>query len=169
MENKMSDKTETQGKNSNYFIYKIKNSKKCRVLGEDFVEENETNGYLIVNGEKTNGLEEYANLKEGENKIEIIFTEEITNYSNMFASCYDLVDISPLKNWNVSNVTIFDGMFFNCHNLEDITSLKDWDVSNSTGFSSMFFNCNKLKDLSPLKNWNVSKSEYFQEMFSEKP
>ena len=53
----------------------------------------------------------------------------------MFAFCNSLVDLSPLKDWNVSNSTNFSFMFGNCNNLVDISPLQNWNVSNSFDFN----------------------------------
>ena len=60
-----------------------------------------------------------------------------TNFSWMFDCCSSLKDITPIKNWNVSNGTDFNGMFGDCPSLNDITPLKNWNLDENT-FKSMF-------------------------------
>ena len=55
----------------------------------------------------------------------------------MFFKCSSLKDISPLKNWNVSNGANFNGMFLKCSSLNDITPLKNWNLNENT-FRSIF-------------------------------
>ena len=55
-------------------------------------------------------------------------------------------------------------MFHYCKNLVDISPLINWNVSNSTTFESMFEGCSKLEDISPLKNFGMYQNRpYFVE------
>ena len=68
----------------------------------------------MINGVNNKLVEKYK-LKRGENKIQIIIKEEITDFSFMFFVCSSLSDIKSLENWNVSNGTDFSDMFMDVH------------------------------------------------------
>ena len=165
---------------------------KFNIFGDKFIENNKNNIDLIINGTKKGLVKEYK-LNKGENKIEIIIKNKITNleymfynctklknieelkyldtkevnsFEGMFCDCSSLSDIKGLKNWNVSNGNNFSYMFFRCSSLSDIKSLENWNISNGNNFSNMFFGCSSLSDIRSLKNWNVSNGEDFHKMFS---
>jgi len=162
------------------------------IFGEKFVKNNKNNIDLIINGIKEELVKGYK-LKNGENKIEIIIknkitnleymfynctklknieelkylsTEEVNNFEGMFCDCSSLSDIKGLKNWNVSNGNNFSYMFFRCSPLSDIKGLENWNVSNGNNFSNMFWGCSSLSDIRSLENWNVSNGKDFHKMFS---
>jgi len=188
----------------NHIFFKDKNKiiliyeKKCNeynannIFGEEFINNNKDKIELIINGEKNQLVSKY-NLKEGENKIEIIIkkkitnleymfyncislknieelelleTKEINNFSDMFSGCKSLSNIKGLENWNVSNGNNFSYMFYRCESLSDIKGLENWNVSNGNNFSWMFYGCKSLSDIKCLKNWNVSNGNNFSRMFS---
>ena len=54
-----------------------------RIFGSKFVENNKNNITLIINGKKSELIEEYE-LKEGKNNVQIIINNKLTNLENMF-------------------------------------------------------------------------------------
>ena len=86
--------------------------------------------------------------------------------SYMFFNCKNLVDISPLKNWDISNVKSTLRMFSNCISLTNITTLQSWNTSKVEDMSYMFSSCVNLKDISPLENWNTSNINNMSHVFS---
>lgn len=46
--------------------------------------------------------------------------------SYMFYGCVNLKDISPLENWNTSNINNMSHVFSYCVNLTDTSSLNKW-------------------------------------------
>ena len=85
--------------------------------------------------------------------------------SHMFRGCTNLTDITPLKNWNTSNVESTSYMFECCKNLTDIYPLQNWNTSNVTSMSEMFEYCINLKDISPLQDWEISNVTDMSKMF----
>jgi len=181
-------------KNKIIIIYKKKSNEyeANNIFGEKFVNNNKDKIELIINGEKNELISRYE-LKEGENKIEIIIknkitnleymfyecislnnieelkfldTKEINNFSNMFGWCESLSDIKGLENWNVSKGNNFSGMFYECYTLSDIKGLENWNVSNGNNFSDMFSGCESLSNIKGLGNWNVSNGNNFSGMFN---
>jgi len=88
--------------------------------------------------------------------------------SKMFQNCTDLIDISTLSSWDVSNTTSLSRMFERCSALTNIaiTALDSWNVSNATSLSYMFSACSSLIDVSALESWNVSNATNLSYMFS---
>ena len=161
---------EIQNNTDDYFIYNVKEpyidkDGNVKILGYNFVNNNK--GILIINDDiKLDHLVSKYKLQIGINKIKINMKKnQIIDYSDMFSYCSSLTDISPLKNWNVSNGENFSGMFSGCISLTDIFPIKHWNVSNGNNFRGMFSYCKLLNDISPLKKWNVSNGENFSYMF----
>ena len=50
-----------------------------------------------------------------------------TDISCMFNSCINLKDISPLQNWDTSNITNMSGMFEGCTKITDKTQLSKFN------------------------------------------
>ena len=162
------------------------------IFGRQFIENNEKNIDLIINGKRSHLIDNYI-LNNGENTITLLIKNKLINlsymfswcnslsnieelkyldvkYSNdfsyMFCGCSSLSDISPLKHWNVSSGKNFSSMFCNCTALSDLNPIKNWNVSNGNNFQYMFYGCSSLTDLHPLQNWNVSNKGEFEKMFS---
>lgn len=133
--------------------------------GEDFVKLNKNISYLIINGKKEELCYKYK-LKEGINRIEIVFTEKVTNYRAMFKYCTSLIDISPLQNWDVKDAICLSCSFRGCTSLQDISPLGNWDISNVDNLTACFDGDIALTDISPLENWDVSKVNLMSGTFS---
>lgn len=87
------------------------------------------------------------------------------NAEAMFYGCESLVDISCLKNWDVTGIKDMRAMFHDCKSLKDISALKDWNVSKVRNMQSMFNSCWAIEDLNALRNWNVSCVSSMNHMF----
>ena len=133
--------------------------------GEDFVKLNKDKSFLLINGKKEKLCYKYK-LKEGINKIEIVFRENVTNYRAIFKHCTSLIDISPLENWDVKDATCFSCSFRGCTSLQDISPLKNWNLSNVTDLTACFEGDTALTDILPLENWDVSKVHLMRHTFS---
>lgn len=94
---------------------------------------------------------------------------DISNVSDMrfmFAGCISLKDIRPLRNWNISHVKRLDGMFMSCHRLSDLTALSNWDLSSCINCGAMFFHCLSLTTLNGLERWRMPNNDSTSCMFS---
>lgn len=89
-----------------------------------------------------------------------IDTSNGTNFSKMFASCYALKHVPLL---DTSKGTDFDDMFVYCLTL---TSIPPLDTSSGTSFDGMFSACLALTSIPPL---DTSKSTNFRSMFAACP
>ena len=138
------------------------------IFGKIFVENNRNNIDLLINN-KHHVLTDVCELEEGENNVKLMIKNKLTNLSHMFSFCNTLIDISEIKNLDVTNVRDFSYMFSECLSLSDITSLQNWDVSNAYTLWGMFSGCYSLSDINPLQNWNVSNIINFSSMFDRCP
>ena len=180
-------------KNINLIYCKISNdSNPNNIFGKEFVEINKDNIRLIINGKQSKLVSEY-HLKEGENNIQIIIdnkltnleymfseckslnnieelkylnTMEVNNFQYMFQGCSSISDIKALENWNVSKGNNFSFMFSGCTSMSDINILKKWDVSNGSNFHGLFYGCTSISDINALEKWNVSNGNDFSYIFS---
>jgi surface protein len=135
------------------------------IFGYEFVKNNKKNFDLLINGIEYNLIDYYYELKKGENTIQLIIKNKITNLQYMFYNCICLKNIDGLKYLDTKNVNNFSYMFFKCHILSDISALQNWDVSNADNFEGMFSGCSSLSDINGLRNWNVSNVKNFNAMF----
>lgn len=76
-------------------------------------------------------------------------------YTGMFLNCTELVDISSLRSWDMTNVDNINCMFAGCVELHDFSPISNWDVSNITDFQYTFMACEQLDDLHVFKHWNM--------------
>lgn len=93
-------------------------------------------------------------------------TSNVVSMENMFSKCISLIDISPLQNWDTSNVRDMSHMFEGCISLKDISILQNWSTSKVKDMTYMFCNCKNLIDISPLQGWDTSKVECMSSMLS---
>ena len=92
-------------------------------------------------------------------------TSNVKDMRQMFDYCTSLTDISPLANWDISNVMDMDYMFSSCDSLADVSPLANWNVSNAADISGMFYFCSRLIDISSIRNWDVSNVADMSGMF----
>ena len=152
-------------KNNINLIYFSKYGGFESIFGYEFVKNNKNNFDLIINGIEYNLIDYYYELKKGENNIQLIIKNKITNLEYMFYNCICLKNIDGLKYLDTKNINNFSYMFFKCHILSDINALQNWDVSNAYNFESMFSGCSSLSDINGLQNWNISNVKNFNAMF----
>lgn len=111
-------------------------------------------------------------------------TTYVTTIDRMFQDSVNIADLSPLTNWNTSNVRNMDFAFGGntstvdsvtyCQSggqstqmqVTDLTPLANWDVSNVTSMSQMFKCAIGLSSLAPLANWNVKNVTVMRLMFA---
>jgi len=139
--------------------YNIKNndSKKIRLLGEEFVKNNKNNCSLIINGEIKELREEYelTNINTIL-RITLLKTNYITDMSYMFDNCVDLLSISDDSKWITNEVKNMRNMFNNCESLESLPkNISEWDTSKVKDMSYMFKGCKSLQYLPDICNWNT--------------
>ena len=135
--------------------YKATNSSQIKLFGSDFVKRNKDKCKIIYN-EKEYELMDYFKFDDNYNhndsiKIQLRINNNITDISNMFSFCEELLSISDLSvdNFNITDINKpFDGNNFN-------NSSEKADNSNEIDISETFYNDN-LTLSSIQKNTNSS-------------
>ena len=89
-------------------------------------------------------------------------TEDVTNMSFMFNSCYHLTTLD-VSHFNTANVTSMYGMFFSCRELTSL-DLSNFNTSKVTDMHNMFHDCSGLTSLD-VSNFNTSKVTDMRYMF----
>ena len=100
---------------------------------------------LFINGEKTDFNFCFNPDREGEYEIKLVFKKKLTNCSNMFSTCQNIIRID-LSSFDSSQVTNMNYMFGKCFNLEEI-DLSNLDTSKVIDMSYLFNKCKALKKL----------------------
>ena len=75
-----------------------------------------------------------------------------------------MINISGLKNWNVSNCQDFGCIFMGCPDLTDVEPIQNWNVSKGNNFVGMFYSCS-IKNGNLLQKWKFANQAYFKSMF----
>ena len=86
-------------KNEINLIYNTNKEGECRIFGDKFVEKNNNNIELNINGDKSKLINKYK-LKKGDNNIKIIIKNKIKDLRHMFDNCKNLQKIDELKYLN---------------------------------------------------------------------
>lgn len=89
-------------------------------------------------------------------------TNNVTDFSNMFCSCNDLIDLN-VDGFDTSQAKDFHGMFQGCIKLTQL-SVKHFNVGNVLHMSYLFSRCRSLKVID-LEGWNFSQVMDANEMF----
>jgi len=90
-------------------------------------------------------------------------TNNVTDFSNMFCSCNDLIDLN-VDGFDTSQAKDFHGMFQGCIKLTQL-SVKHFNVGNVLHMSYLFSRCRSLKVID-LEGWNFSQVMDANEMFA---
>lgn len=130
---------------------------------KDFENDNNIDNLeLYINNKKKNQFNKHCEFPNGRHEIRIVFNGIITDCSNMFKDCQNLIEIN-LSNFNTEEVTNMSYMFHNCKNLSNI-DLSNINTENVTNMSHMFHNCNNLSNI-VLSNINTKNVEDMSHMF----
>ena len=153
--------------------YKIGKSKKLKLFGYTFVENNENICKIKVNGEeqeqklKTH-LEINDKIKKDSNdeiEIKLIGINKMTKINDMFIYCDSLITITDIYNWNTSNIIDMNSMFRGCKNLSSLPDISKFNTSNVTNMRGMFYECSSLLSLPDISNWDIHKVNDLSYMF----
>lgn len=90
-------------------------------------------------------------------------TNNVTDFSNMFCSCNDLIDLN-VDGFDTSQAKDFHGMFQGCIKLTQL-SVKHFNVGNVLHMSYLFSRCRSLKVID-LESWDLSQVSDANEMFA---
>ena len=111
----------------------------------------EDNKVLIILNDGTN----LTNWNKVKNKQDIVYiSENLSNKRKISKRYANLTNLRGIVALGFTNrFTNISGMFEGCENLVEISSLAEWDVSNVENAEYMFSNCRLINDFSPLDNW----------------
>lgn len=90
-------------------------------------------------------------------------THNVTDFSDMFCSCNDLIDLN-VDGFDTSNAEDFHGMFQGCIKLTQL-NVKHFNVDNVLHMSCLFSKGLRLKVID-LESWNFSQVSDANEMFA---
>lgn len=90
-------------------------------------------------------------------------THNVTDFSDMFCSCNDLIDLN-VDGFDTSKAKDFHGMFQGCIKLTQL-NVKHFNADNVLHMSCLFYKCLRLKVID-LENWNFSQVSDANEMFA---
>ena len=102
------------------------------------------------------GLETIKDLK-------YLNTENVTDMSSMFWSCYALTSLD-LSNFNTTHVTNMGEMFLDCRKLSSL-DLSNFKTTHVTDMQKMFYGCSALTSLD-LSNFYTKEVWYMNDMFN---
>ena len=107
-------------------------------------------GSGIYNGFSSDRLSDISELKYAD-------VSKCTQFHRIFYGCQALSDISPLEDWDVSNVRSMENMF-HFTRISSLEALSKWNTSNVTDLAGAFQEIyGNLTNLKGLENWDVSK------------
>lgn len=86
---------------------------------------------------------------------------EVTDMSNMFYGCHNLVGNPTINNWDISHVNTLMGTFNACYLFNQ--PIGNWNTSNVTTMAATFLMAQNFNQ--PLANWNTAKVENTTTMF----
>lgn len=90
-------------------------------------------------------------------------TDNVTDFSDMFCSCNDLIDLN-VDGFDTSKAKDFHGMFQGCIKLTQL-NVKHFNVDNILHMSCLFSRCLRLKVIN-LESWDFSQVSDANEMFA---
>lgn len=90
-------------------------------------------------------------------------THNVTDFSDMFCSCNDLIDLN-VDGFDTSKAKDFHRMFQGCIKLTQL-NVKHFNADNVLHMSCLFYKCLRLKVID-LENWDFSQVSDANEMFA---
>jgi surface protein len=149
----------------------INNERKMLCHQMDISKKKIKNNILEIKLIKLNEVISFENMFKGTDLMSIsgfsnFDSKELTDISNMFSGCKNLISIIDIDFLNTNNVKKMNHMFYNCKSLESLPDLSKWNTSNVTHIDYMFEGCEKLKSLPDISKWSTSNVIQMKHMFS---
>ena len=101
--------------------------------------------------------------KKGSYLFTIKINKEITDYSKMFSSCKNILNMN-ISLFDTKKVINMEEMFYCCEKLDCIYFCPSFNTQNVLNMSHMFYNCKNLRTLN-LSSFNTQKVNNMKEMF----
>ena len=152
---KAEDKKKKGGQNINENLneeiiikYDIKkknpNNYRVKLFDPIFVQNNEDNISVTINGEKQKSLEEYYVNSKKVDHLDVVLrkTKNVQDMSYMLNNCKDATSVE-FMNWNTNLVTSMEAMF-QLSSLKDIKGMNNLDTTKLKNIRSMFCKCTEM-------------------------
>ena len=148
-----------------------------KILGENFVNNNKENSFLIIN-EKIIELNSFINLYDifddiilhGTFQLDVILFERkcksMTDLSYMFDGISTLTSKSNFFGFNNNNIRKMNYFFNGCKLLKKLPDISEINTENVTDMSYMFNNCLSLTDLPNISKWKTENVKDISYMFN---
>ena len=141
--------------------YQLRNERKIRIFGYNFVVNNKKNCTIIINGIEKELSEMLEITEELKNKyileIKLKGIKNITNMSYIFAHCSSLIAVPDICKWDTKNIVDMSYLFYHCSSLMFLPDISKWNTRNVINMCGIFFNCSSLMSIPDISKWNTSK------------
>ena len=117
---------------------------------------------VYINGELQNIVNYSYNFNQTINYVELLWNNTISNCSNMFRCCSDIIEFD-FSNFDTSQVKNMYCMFYDCSSLTSL-NLSSFNTSAVQDMSGMFQHCSSLTSLN-LSNFDTSLVMNMEAMF----
>ena len=97
---------------------------------------------IYINDVKQNEIKSSYNFDKEDNKVKLIWGNEIITTAYLFLHCSKITEIN-LSNFNSSNVEIMSSMFNNCSSLT-LLNLSNFNTSKVIYMNHLFMHCSSL-------------------------
>ena len=135
------------------------------VFGEEFYKRYKNLLKIEIEGKEIELKEKYnfsvfslykRNLKKkDEFQIKLKGIINITDMSNMFDFCENLVSLPDISKMNTNNITNMSSMFKDCRSLSSLPDISNWNTSSVIDLSHIFENCESLETLPEIGKWET--------------
>ena len=148
-------------KNEINIKYKInKDEESINIFGEQFIINN-INICKYKYKNKEYNLSKQFDLKNFDKskdilEIKLIGIKNVTNMSQLFHICKNLISIPDIWEWDTSNITDMSYAFSYCKSLISFPDLSKWNTKKVKNFNFLFGYCESLKSLPDISNWDTS-------------
>jgi len=158
---------EIRKKNRLIIEYKFPGKREINIFGKHFVENNKDKCEIVFNNKKEE-LKDKLSLNQKEDSLTLILIGNsiVTDMSELFNDCADLVEISDKSIWDTSNVKYMNKMFNDCLNLKKFPEIKGWTTMNVLSLEEMFNNCWSLEEIEGLSKWKINNVVSISGLFS---
>ena len=154
----------------------IINKSEMKFFGDNFVDNNKENCFLIINNKILDFYKTYEfdkifdddkNSFPNPLKVRLIERKrkKMINLSFMFNDISSISYISDIGNYDTSNIKEMEHIFYNCKSLH-LPDISNWNTKNVIDMNNLFYNCSLVKELPDISRWDTSKVTNMSYMFN---
>ena len=140
-------------------IYKVKDNKKVRLFGTEFVNNNKYKCQYIFEDkefELNTHFNIHSNYDKDKIEIKLIGINDINDISCLFYDCSSLLSLPDISRWNTSNIINMSYLFGNCSSLTYLPDISNWNTNKVKYMQGIFMGCSSLKSLPDISKWDTS-------------